>query len=148
MNMNIYSNKLKQNLPINTTKEQFMAPSTILIGVTFGRWINKINIQTEITIAAQNITEKINENDTDWVKLKGWSPGIVVNYPFAISKERPYYYTGPPSLVSLNLNLHIGLRYMSFSIPESSGLMVEAGLGFRISNSYVSDYKLKDRLRL
>jgi hypothetical protein len=146
LNMNIYGNKLKSPYPINTIREQFSAPPTLLVGAIFGKWFGKFNIQGEIDIAVQNLTEKVGNNDPDWVQLKGWSSGIIFNYPIKFGKENTMYYYGSPNLFSNNLNLHLGLRYLSLSIKEASGIMAEIGVSYRMTLSGVKDYKLKDNL--
>ena len=144
LNMSFYGNKLKKDYPINTTRDQFNAPSTLLVGLIFGKWFNKFNIQGEINIGVQNITEKIGENDPDWVQLKGWSPGLIINYPIKIGKSNPMYYYGAPSLMESNLNLHFGLRYIKLSLKEATGIMAELGVSYRIAIKGINEYKLKD----
>jgi len=145
LNMNIYGNKLKKYYPINTTREQFSSPPTLLIGAIVGKWLNKINIQGELNIAVQNITEKIGDNDPDWIQLKGWSPGIVVNYPIKFGKDNPIYYYGMPSLFNNHINLHIGIRYLDLSIKEASGFMTEIGISYRMSMLGIKRYKFKEQ---
>ncbi|MBK9743701.1 MAG: hypothetical protein IPO94_12405 [Saprospiraceae bacterium] len=70
------------------------------------------------------------KNDLDWVQLKGWSPGLVVNYPVKLGKTNPMYY--------------FGLRYLKFSLKEATGLMVEFGVSYRMAIKGVNKYKLKD----
>jgi len=144
LNMSFYGNKLKQEYPINSTREQFSAPPTLLVGLIFGKWFDKFNIQGELNLGVQNITEKIGENDPDWIQLKGWSPGVVVNYPIKLGKSNPMYYYGSPVLLENNLNLHFGLRYIKLSINEATGLMAEFGVSYRMVIKGVNEYKLKD----
>lgn len=144
LNMSFYGNKLKKEYPLNTNREQFSAPPTLLVGAIFGKWFNRINIQSEFNVAIQNITEKIGDNDPEWIQLKGWSPGIVVNYPIKLGRENPMYYYGSPTLFLNNLNLHFGLRYLFLSINEASGLMAELGISYRMTLKGVKEYKLKD----
>lgn len=144
LNMSFYGNKLKKEYPINSTREQFEAPPTLLVGLILGKWFDKFNIQGEINLGVQNITKKLGENDSDWVQLKGWSPGLVVNYPIKLGKTNPMYYYGAPTLFENNLNLHFGLRYLKFSLKEATGLMVEFGVSYRMAIKGVNKYKLKD----
>jgi len=144
LNMSFYGNKLKEQYPLNSTREQLKAPPTLFFGLIFGKWFNKFNIQGEINLAVQNITDKIGENDPDWIQLNGWSPGIIINYPIKLGKIKPIYYYGAPSLFENNLNLHFGLRYVKFSLKEATGLMAELGVSYRMTIKGVNDYKLKD----
>ncbi|MBK9515617.1 MAG: hypothetical protein IPO05_18880 [Flavobacteriales bacterium] len=144
LNMSFYGNKLKKEYPINSTRPQFEAIPTLLIGLVFGKWFNNFNIHGELNIGIQNITEKIDENDTDWVQLNGWSPGLIVNYPIKLGRPDPIYYYGEPTLLENNLNLHVGLRYLKFSLKEATGLMPELGISYRMTSKGVNAYKLKD----
>lgn len=144
LDMSIYGNKLKKDYPLNNTREQLASPSTILVGAVFGKWFNKINVQSEFHLAAQNVTEKEEGEDPEWIQLNGWSPGILVNYPIRIGKQKTMYYYGRPSVFENNLNLHFGLRYFFLSIPEASGIMAEIGVSYRMTIKGVNEYKLKD----
>lgn len=143
MNMSVYGNKLKKDYPISSTREQFNAPPTLLIGVVFGKWFDKFNIQSELNLGVQNITERTGDNDPHWIQLKGWSPGIVINYPIQLGKHNPMYYYGAPTLLENNVNFHFGIRYIKLSIPEATGLMMELGIGYRMALKGVKEYKLK-----
>ncbi|MFZ1788257.1 MAG: hypothetical protein WAT92_08105 [Saprospiraceae bacterium] len=143
MNMSVYGNKLKKDYPINSTRTQVKAPPTALIGLIFGKWFDQFNVQGELNIATQNITEKIGENDPGWVQFEGWSPGLIVNYPIKLGKSSPVYYYGAPTLIESNLNIHFGLRYIKLSIKDATGMMVELGLSYRMAIKGVKEYKLK-----
>ncbi|MFT6338848.1 MAG: hypothetical protein ACJATI_005629 [Halioglobus sp.] len=142
LNMSFYANKLKAKYPINSSREQFNAPPTLLVGLIFGKWFDKFNVQGELNIGIQNITEKIGENDPDWIQLKGWSPGLVLNYPIKLGKSNPIYYYGAPTLLENNLNIHVGLRYLKLSLKEATGMMLEFGLSYRMALKGVKEYKL------
>ncbi len=145
LNMSFYGNKLKKDYPLNTTKEQLAAPPTLLIGLVAGKWINRINIQGELNIAVQNITQKIGDNDQDWIQLNGWSPGLILNYPIKFGGEKTTYYYGAPSLINNHINLHFGIRYLDLSIKEASGIMTEIGISYRLGVIGIREYKLKTK---
>ena len=144
LNMSFYGNKLKKDYPINSTRDQFKAPPTLLVGLIFGKWFDNFNIQGEINFGVQNLTEKFDKNDNDWVQLKGWSPGLTINYPIKLGKSNPLYYYGAPSLYDNMLNFHFGIRYLKFSLKEATGFMTELGVSYRLSIKGVKEYKLKD----
>lgn len=144
LNTSFYGNKLKTDYSINTTRKQNSSPTTMLVGFIFGKWFNKINIQSEFNLAIQNITPRENINDPDWVQFKGWSPGVIVNYPMRIGKKIPMYYYGSPSILENNINFHLGLRYLFLSIPEANGAMIEVGLSYRMTMKRIKEFKLKD----
>jgi hypothetical protein len=144
LNMSFYGNTLKSEYPLNTNREQLDAPPTLLFGVLAGKWFGNFNIQTELNTAVQNVTEKIGDNDPDWEQLKGWSPGLVINYLVKIGKGKPMYYYGTPTIYGNNINLHFGLRYLSLSISEASGFMAELGISYRMTVNEIEEYRLKD----
>lgn len=59
LNMSFYGNKLEQDYPINSTREQISVPPTLLVGLILGKWFDKFNIQGELNLGVQNITEKL-----------------------------------------------------------------------------------------
>ena len=144
LNMSFYGNKLKKEYPINSTREQLTAPPTLLARLIIGKWFDRFNVQGELNIGVQNITEKLGDNDTGWVQLKGWSPGIVLNYPIKLGKSKPLYYYGAPTLLENNLNIHLGIRYLKLSIKEATGLMAELGVSYRMAIKGINEYKFKD----
>ena len=147
MNMSFYGNKLAMDYPLRTSREQNSAPPTLLLGAIFGKWFDKINIQGEINYAIQNVTERLGDKDPDWIQLRGWSPGIVINYTLDIGKEKTMYYYGTPSLFGNRINLHLGFRYVSLSIKQASGPMMELGISYRMVIHGVEEYKLSDEFQ-
>lgn len=143
LNMSFAQNGLKENYPINSQREQ-TSPVSGFVGLTIGKWFSNCSVQFDLNLAVHNITEKIGENDPDWVQLNGWSPGLVFNYPILLGKENPMYYYGAPTLLGNNLNLSIGLRYISHSLNEASGSMVELGVSYRMAVKVINEYKLKE----
>ena len=144
LNMSFYGNKLKKDYPINTTRPQFPSPPTLLLGASVGKSFAKINIQADLNLAVQNLTERIGTNDSDWIQLKGWSPGLLLNYPIKLGKDNTMYYYAAPVLFSNYVNLHLGIRPIFLSIKEATGLMFEVGLSYQMSIHKVTSYKLKD----
>ena len=136
-------NGLRLDYPISSTRKQ-SSPATVFMGLTVGKWFNNFNIQGGMSWAVHNITERIGEDDPDWVQLKGWSPGITINYSILLGKQKTFYYYGAPTLFGSNLNLHFGIRYVKYSLKEASGLMVELGVSHSPTFKRVEEYKLKD----
>ncbi len=143
-NTSIYSNRRKLLLPIESNREQFSNIPTLVTGLVIGRWFDRFSLQAELNLMVQNITDRIDNNDRDWIQLNGWSPGLVINYPIQIGKLDPEYYYLSPSLIQHNLNLHFGLRYLDSSLSELSSLMMEIGVGYRLSVKGVDDFQLKN----
>ncbi|GAB3171137.1 hypothetical protein [Telluribacter humicola] len=145
LTMSIYGNKFKQVYPIYVNRNQFPAPPTAVIGLVFGKWFNKVNAQLELGTAVQNITENKGGNDPDWVQLTGWSPGLVVNYPIKLGKDKIFYNYGAPSIFNHNLNLHVGVRQLFLSLKEATGGMFELGLSYRMSYEMIEEFRLKQK---
>lgn len=142
LNLSTYFNKKQKDYPLYTDREQLQSRSTALLGIIFGKWFDKFNIQAEINYAVQNITERYNSHDKGWTQLKGWSPGAVLNYPVMLGRERPLYYYGLPSVFSQNLNVSFGVHYVQFSQKEASGFMAELGLAYRMTFRGIKEYRL------
>jgi len=143
LNLSFAENGLRLDYPINSTRKQ-ASPTSGFVGCSIGKWFNNFNIQGEISAAVHNLTEKIGDNDPDWVQLQGWSPGIIINYTILLGKQNPLYYYGTPSLLENNLDLHFGVRYVKYSLKEASGLMTELGVSYRMTVKRVEAYKFKD----
>ena len=146
LSMSIYGNKLKKNYPLHTTRKQFDSPPTMLIGATFGKWISPINgernfnLQIELNYSIQNLTENQVKNDPDWVQLRGFSPGVVLNYSKQIGRNRTSSFYGGPTLASNNLNFSLGIKPIFFNLSEATGLMIEFGIGYRLTGHLVTDF--------
>ena len=145
LNMSVYGNKNKADYPINVNREQLKSRATVMIGLIFGKWFDKYNVQLEVNYVAQNITERVYDKDPDWIQFRGWSPGVIVNYPIKIGKDKPTLYYGLPAIINHNLNIHGGLRLLQFSQKNASGLMFELGLSYRMKVRGIKNYKLIPR---
>lgn len=144
LTMGVYANKIRNEYPIQLARPQLSPMPTLLVGALFGKWFPRFNVQGELNFAVQNVTEKIGEKDPGWKQLKGWSPGVLLNYPVLVGKKQAGFYYGAPSVVGNYLNLHVGLRYLGLSLPQASGLMLELGVGYRLTTFSVRDFKFKD----
>jgi hypothetical protein len=143
MNMSFAQNGLKEDYPINSLRKQ-TAPVSGFVGLSFGKWFSNYTVQFDLDVTVHNIIKRNGENDPDWFQLNGWSPGIVVFYPVWQGKVKPMYSYGSPTLVNQNLNLNLGLRYVSYSLKEASGIMVEFGASYRLGFKIINKFKLKD----
>lgn len=142
INMSVYANKNKKDYNIQTNIPQQSTRSIAIIGLTFGKWFNKFNIQADLNYAIQNITEKKEEKDPNWIQFKGFSPGIAANYPLLIGKEKPVLFYGSPAVIGHYINIHGALRYVNFGHKEANGLMFELGISYRLRFRNVEDYSL------
>lgn len=143
INMSFAQNGLKKDYPIATFRKQ-ISPVSGFIGLSVGRWFSDYNLQLDVAMAFQNVTERMGENDNGWVQLEGWSPGLIFNYPILLGKQKPMYYYGSPTLYGNYINLSLGLRYVDYSLKEASGIMAELGVSYRMGIKMISEYKLKD----
>lgn len=66
------------------------------------------------------------------------------NYPLKLGKPKAIYFYGAPTILENDLNIHMGIKYIKFSLKEATGLMGEIGLSYRISLKAIKHYKLKD----
>ena len=141
--MGIYFNGRKKDYPISSTREQFSSTPSIVVGGIIGKWYDKFGLQAELSFAAQNVTEKLNDSDKDWTQFRGFSPALVANYPLRFGKDKPYYYYSSPALYSNYVNFHFGLRQWFLSEKEASGPMLEFGFSYRLVIHGVNEYKFR-----
>lgn len=142
-NMSLYANDNKRDYSIRTNTAQLNSRSVIMLGLSFGKWFDKFNIQADLNYVAQNITEKQYEKDPNWVQFRGFSPGVAMNYTFLLGKEKPTLYYGSPAIIGHHLNLHGGIRHLSLGNKEASGLMFELGISYRMRLKAINSYTLK-----
>lgn len=148
MVMSMYGNKLRKHYPIASIREPNSAPPTILMGVGIHKLLqvkerNELHAQLELSYAAQNITPKLEHEDEDWTQLRGFSPGIVLNYLLKIGKDKTAFYYAQPSIMNHYLNLHGAVRPVFFNLREATGVMVEVGVSYRLTSHFVDEYRLK-----
>lgn len=146
INMSVYGNKNKMDYPIHTNVPQMNNRAVVMIGLSFGKWFDKFNIQADLNYAAQNITEKQYEKDPNWVQFRGFSPGVSMHYPILIGKQKPTLYYGLPAVVSHYVNFHGGMRYLALSQKQASGLMFELGISYRMRVRNIESYIIKSKL--
>jgi len=142
INMSVYANKNKKDYNIQTNIPQQSTRSISMIGVSFGKWFNQFNIQADLNYAIQNITEKKEDKDPNWIQFKGFSPGLAANYPLLIGKEKPVLFYGSPAVIGHYINLHGALRYVNFGHKEANGLTFELGISYRLRLRNVENYSL------
>jgi len=141
--MNFYFNKRQLDYPLDTRRTQFSSTPSMIVGLSAGRWLGSFLVQAEVGYTIQNITERIDVDDPEWIQLRGWSPGLVLHYPVTIAKDKPIYYFDTPSIRRHAINLHLGARYMDLSLSQATGIMLEFGVSYRGALESVSSYKLK-----
>lgn len=146
--MNFYGNRLKQEYPVNSPRQQNSAPPTLLMGLALSKILyekekEEFNLQLELNYAIQNVTARIGEYDPDWVQLKGFSPGVVGNYLFKIGKDKTSHYYGSPTIYNHYLNVHGAVRPVFFDLKEATGVMIEVGLAYRMGYHFISAYRIK-----
>lgn len=142
INMSVYANKNKRDYSIQTNIPQQSTRGVSMIGLSFGKWFNRFNIQADFNYAVQNITDKEEEKDPNWVQFKGFSPGIAANYPLLIGKEKPVLYYGSPAIIGHYINLHGAFRYATLGHKEANGFIFELGLSYRLRLRNVEKYTL------
>ncbi|NEN24504.1 hypothetical protein G3O08_13425 [Cryomorpha ignava] len=146
MNMNFYGNKRKAQYDVKSTLEQYENPGTLFIGITAGRWFNPFSLQVDLNYAIQNITERKEDDDSEWIQFRGFSPGLIAHYPLQLGKDKLSVNAlyGRPSFVAHYLSFSFGMRYMFMNHSAASGLMAEVGVSYRLTTKMVESYKIKD----
>ncbi len=144
LDLSFYGNTLKTPYIVSSKREQLKAPPTMFVGAIIGRKINKLSVNFELNAFVQNITEKIGENDKDWLQFKAWSPGLTLNYPIKIGKDIPRFQYSELSVYNNCINLNFGVKSLLLTEKQVTGLMFEFGLGYRLANTRVKAYKMKE----
>lgn len=148
LGMGFSGNRLRRDYPVNTIFEQLDAPATILISLLWNKVFlekdrYKFMLQLEPSYAAHSIEESDPNTGASGVSFSGFSPSITVHYRVQLGKER----IGIGLIPSINtsaLNIHAGIRPMFYNQRQASGLMIEAGIGYRWVADFVADYKYRD----
>ncbi len=148
LNMTMYGNKLLQNYPINSKREQNSAPPIMLLGLSLNKALQKkerseFNLQLELCYAIQNVTPRLDANDREWTQLRGFSPGIVCNYFFQLGNNKVDCSYGNPSIATHNINFHGAIRPVFLNLREATGIMAELGISYRLGNHFIDDFRLK-----
>jgi len=82
MNMNFFGNKRTVDYDLSSALPQFSNPPTLFIGGTVGRWLKSYAVQLDLNYAIQNITARLEDDDSEWVQFQGFSPGLLFSRPF------------------------------------------------------------------
>lgn len=145
-NMNFFGNKRIQDYDLSSPLPQFSHPPTLFLGATVGRWFGVYNLQLDLNYAIQNITERLEDDDSDWVQFRGFSPGVVLHRVLQLGKDRFQANSsyGRPIFVAHCLNFSLGLRYLKMSQNSASGFMAEVGVSYRLATKLIESYRLKD----
>ena len=143
-----YGNKLKKEYQLNTSREQYSTPPTMVMGASLSKFIaqqerREFTLQVDICYAIQNLTARLTETDQGWIQLQGFSPGVVANYLIKIGKDHPDYYYGSPFLRNNYINLHGAIRPVFYNLKQASGTLVEFGISYRMGLHQIREYKLK-----
>ncbi|MCI4668926.1 MAG: hypothetical protein MRZ79_12390 [Bacteroidia bacterium] len=148
---NLIDNNFVRDYDEFTGSQSFSLARTSTTGLTGGRWFNNMSVQLEVGFASQTLIDRSKDaaEEESSLDLDGWTSGVVVNYPIKIGKESIGIDDGwtndPPSLTQIYANVHLGVRYMDFSLDEASGFTVELGLSLRIGMFGIQSYQLKAR---
>jgi len=146
--ISLFGNGSKKDYPIATSRAQNNAPPTMFVGGAVNRILiskerHELNAQLEFSYALQNVVSRDKTNN-DYLQLKGFSPGITINYLMAFGKDRVQYTFGPrPMLIRNAVNFHAAVRPVFFNLHQASGVMFELGIGYRLSMYSILSYDLK-----
>jgi hypothetical protein len=149
MDMSFYGNPLKKDYPINSNRQQLTAPPTLFIGLACQWIISKkekehITFQLEANYVQQNLNTRIDANDNNWDRFSGFSPGILVHYMVKVGRDHLSSYYWDPVVVNHWLNFHAGIRPLLYNSALANGVMIEAGVSYRMKTTFIKSYLLKE----
>lgn len=144
-----FENKLKQDFPVDSEREQNEKASTAFIGLGLSKLVrerekSRLILGLDVGWISHTLSYSLHEEDHDWIQVQGFSPGIVAHYSLMIGKHDPTLYYLRPALFSNYLAVHASIRPMIMTLKEASGIMAEIGIGYRFRLADVRVYKLKD----
>jgi len=134
LNFIAYNNQRKKDYPLVPTLMQLDKAGSAKVGLILGKWFREFHLSFACSYAVQNIAEKSSNVDLKEIQLRGWSPGIILNYPFIFGNKDKSFGWERNSTAKNHINIHFSLRYDFLSISEASGTFVELGIGYRLFN--------------
>lgn len=147
MAMSFYGNESKKDYPISSIRPQASAHTTLFIGLS-GQWVmdrrekRQLRFQFEASYVQQNLSKRIEIGDKDFDRFNGFSPGFLFHYMIKFGHDHVGGYLEP--LVMNNwLNFHVGIRPLLYNSTLPNGIMIEAGISYRLKTSFVKSYVLK-----
>lgn len=150
MVMVVHDNRMTENYPITTPIPQNPHRMTLFIGGAIGKVLkespqgNHFIVQLEPCILIQNIVTIDQQIKNKPVQSRGFSPGLIVNYNLSLGTGKMSGHYLSPIAVRHYLNFNIGVRPMFTDRSFTAGAMFEAGVGYRLMEKHVHDYKIKD----
>jgi hypothetical protein len=146
--MGFYSNTRKKDFAIDPSRDQLSDPLTLMLGAVANKTIlrktkSSLLLQLEPAYSELAISSKINNQDKNDVKLKGFSPGVTIHYVLNLGKD---YFTDSymPALFNHCLNFHAGIRPVFYNSSQASGVLYELGISYRMVYHFFESYSLKE----
>jgi hypothetical protein len=147
--MNIYGNGRKKEYPIDPARFQESTSTSVGVGLMANKIFRRNDrtswlVQFEPAFLTQNISAKQNNQDQDNVQFKGFSPGLTLHYMKRIGEERFTTTYNAPTLLGHYINFHAGIRPLFYNNSAGSGVMLEAGVSYRMLYYFLNSYTLKE----
>ncbi|MFK7934219.1 MAG: hypothetical protein AB8G22_11970 [Saprospiraceae bacterium] len=151
LNLSMSFHPIEIDFPINSNREQLEQLPVLFLGGYATKWIHPkgnsqqpFSLQFELNYVQQNVTTRIDGLDPPFVNFKGFAPGVAFHYPLPLFRGKRTYAYQALSTTNGFLNIHAAVRQLFMSNKAANGTMLEVGLGFRMTNRKVVDYKLKE----
>jgi hypothetical protein len=147
MVMSVYGNESKKDYPITSIRPQASAHTTLFMGLA-GQWVldrrekRELRFQFEANYIQQNLNKRIEIGD-QVDRFNGFSPGFLVHYMIKLGGDHLGGYL-EPLIMSSWLNFHVGIRPLIYNSTFPNGIMVEAGISYRMKINFLKSYELKD----
>jgi hypothetical protein len=148
MVIGIYESKIRKEFPIISDRDQDKKAYGASIGIGLNTKIyekkrSRLLMQLELQVITQSLSQPLNDKDKNFILLTGFSPGISAHYSWRFGKPATSNYYFKPVLFSNMINIYVAIRPVFFKLKEATGIMAEAGIGYRFRLAAVSDYKLR-----
>ena len=130
----VHNNRRKKDYPFDPDVMQLDQAGGAKIGILAGKWIQKYHLSLSLSYVVQNIAELTEERELKEIQLRGFSPGVTLNYPLIFGEGKNSLDWEEISTAKKHINLHLSIRYDFLSLSEASGILVELGVGYRLLN--------------
>jgi hypothetical protein len=121
-------------------------PSTFFsfnVGKVLERKAGDILIQFEPAFVMQELLSYDNFSSGKPNFLMGFSPGVSIHYALGIGPGHMNQYYYFPTAIRNYVNFHVAARPMVMNLNDARGVMMEAGISYRLALKHVRDYKLR-----
>lgn len=136
--VSVFGNHRMKEYPIVTARPQEDVILSGFIGFNIQHTFYKeerreLSLQLDLCYAVQDIVRKLNDADKDYVTFRGFSPALTANYNVQLGEVKRATIDESRFVSRYSyLNFYISIRSLYLSQDVASGLMIDAGVAYRL----------------